>query len=149
MIYGAGHVGRALIRVLEGLPFAVTWADIDAGRFPKTAPTQAARRIAADPAALAAEAPPRAIHIVMTHSHPLDLAICHAVLVRGDFRFLGLIGSQTKRTRFLKRLRELGVPQDRLARLICPIGLPGVKGKQPAVIAVAVAAQLLEIAEVD
>jgi xanthine dehydrogenase accessory factor len=146
ILYGAGHVGRALIRVLDGLPFAVTWADIDAGRFPENVPPGIAARIASDPAEIAAEAPPGAVHLVMTHSHPLDLAICHAVLARGEFRFLGLIGSGTKRARFLKRLRELGVAEERLARLTCPIGAPGVKGKQPAIIAVAVAAQLLEIA---
>jgi xanthine dehydrogenase accessory factor len=149
ILHGAGHVGRALIRVLDGLPFAVTWADIDAGRFPGNVPPGVAARIAPDPAGVIAEAPAGAIHLVMTHSHPLDLAICHAVLARGDFRFLGLIGSETKRARFLKRLRELGVAEERLARLTCPIGLPGVKGKQPAIIAVAVAAQLLEIAEAD
>jgi xanthine dehydrogenase accessory factor len=146
VLHGAGHVGRALVRVLDGLPFAVIWADIDAGRFPESVPPRIATRIAPDPAGVIAEAPAGAIHLVMTHSHLLDLAICHAVLARGEFRFLGLIGSGTKRARFLKRLRELGVAEERLARLTCPIGLPGVKGKQPAIIAVAVAAQLLEIA---
>jgi xanthine dehydrogenase accessory factor len=149
ILHGAGHVGRALIRVLDGLPFAVTWADIDAGRFPESVPPDVAARIAPDPAGVIAEAPAGAIHLVMTHSHPLDLAICHAVLARGNFRFLGLIGSETKRARFLKRLRELGMAEERLARLTCPIGLPGVKGKQPAIIAVAIAAQLLAIAGAD
>lgn len=146
ILYGAGHVGRALVRILDGLPFAVIWVDIDAARFPESPPSGIDARIAADPAALATNAPSQAIHLVMTHSHPLDLAICHAVLARGDFRFLGLIGSETKRARFLKRLRELGVAEECLARLTCPIGAPQVKGKQPAIIAVAVAAQLLEIA---
>jgi xanthine dehydrogenase accessory factor len=146
VLYGAGHVGRALIRVLQRLPFAVTWVDTDAARFPATVPQGVVVRVTPDPAALAAEAPPDGIHIVMTYSHPLDLAICHAVLSRAEFRYLGLIGSGTKRARFLKRLRELGIAEGRLARLVCPIGLPGIGGKQPAVIAVAIAAELLQLA---
>jgi xanthine dehydrogenase accessory factor len=145
VLYGAGHVGRALVRVLEGLPFALTWVDTDAARFPADVPAQIAARISTDPAALAGEAPPGALHIVMTYSHPLDLAICHAVLKQDAFRFLGLIGSETKRTRFAKRLRELGIAEEQLSRLICPIGLAEVEGKQPAIIAVAIAAQLLSL----
>lgn len=142
-LYGAGHVGRALVRVLEGLPFAVTWVDVEAARFPEPVPPRVARCIAADPAVIARQAPAGAIHLVMTHSHPLDLAICHAVLEAGHFAHLGLIGSATKRARFETRLTALGIAPDRLARLVCPIGLPEVAGKQPAAIAVAVAARLL------
>ena len=144
-LYGAGHVGRALVRVLDGLPFAVSWIDTDASRFPDLVPAHVTARVASDPAALAQKAPPGAYHLVMTYSHPLDLAICHAVLSREDFGHLGLIGSETKRARFVKRLRELGHSEAQLARLICPIGLPAIKGKQPGVIAVAVAAQLLDL----
>ena len=144
VLYGAGHVGRALVRVLEGLPFLVNWVDTDAARFPAPLPAGVTMHAAADPAAIIGEFPADAFHIVMTYSHPLDLAICHAVLSRGAFGFLGLIGSQTKCVRFSKRLRELGIAEERLARLVCPIGVPGIMGKQPAVIAVAVAAQLLQ-----
>jgi xanthine dehydrogenase accessory factor len=83
----------------------------------------------------------------MTHSHPLDLEICARVLRRGDFAYLGLIGSETKRARFAGRLRAIGIPPQSLARLTCPIGIPGIAGKEPAVIAASVAAQLLIIAE--
>jgi xanthine dehydrogenase accessory factor len=144
LLYGAGHVGRALARVLEGLPFAITWIDVDASRFPQAMP-HAVVHTTTDPAALAETAPPGAAHLVMTHSHPLDLAICHAVLSHGDFRYLGLIGSETKRARFAKRLRELGHAQAELARLVCPIGLPSIEGKQPEVIAISIAAQLLTL----
>jgi xanthine dehydrogenase accessory factor len=82
----------------------------------------------------------------MTYSHALDLAICHAVLRRGDFGHLGLIGSATKRVRFMKRLTELGIAPSLLARLTCPIGIPGLGGKEPSMIAVAVAAQLVQLA---
>jgi xanthine dehydrogenase accessory factor len=87
-----------------------------------------------------------AFHLVLTYSHALDLAICHSLLRRGDFRFLGLIGSATKRARFLKRLAELGIGEARLERLVCPIGVPGIGGKEPAMIALSVAAQLVQLA---
>jgi xanthine dehydrogenase accessory factor len=145
-IYGAGHVGRALVRVLEDLPFQVTWADTAAQRFPAAVPPYVAARVAPDLPALAAAAPAGAYHVVMTYSHALDLAICHAVLRRGQFGHLGLIGSATKRARFLHRLAGLGIAPAQLQRLTCPIGLPGVGAKEPAMIAVSVAAQLVELA---
>ena len=101
--------GRAIVRVLEDLPFAVTWVDTSAGRFPERIPPHATAEIAPDPAAFAGGAAADAFHLVLTYSHALDLAICHSLLRRGDFRFLGLIGSATKRARFLKRLAELGI----------------------------------------
>jgi xanthine dehydrogenase accessory factor len=145
-LYGAGHVGRAIVRVLEDLPFAVTWIDTSAGRFPERVPPYATAQVAPDPAIFAGSAEADAFHLVLTYSHALDLAICHSLLRRGDFRFLGLIGSATKRARFLKRLAELGIGEVLLTRLVCPIGLPGVGGKEPAAIAVSVAAQLVQLA---
>lgn len=93
-----------------------------------------------------AAAPPGCGFLVLTHSHALDLAITHAILARGDFAFFGLIGSQTKRAMFVARLRERGVPHAQLQRMVCPIGLPGIAGKEPDVIAVAAVAQLLRAA---
>jgi len=145
-IYGAGHVGRALVRVLEDLPFRVTWADTAAHRFPDAVPPFVAAHVSPDLPALAAAAPADATHIVMTYSHALDLAICHAVLRRGQFGHLGLIGSATKRARFLHRLAGLGISPPMLQRLTCPIGLAGVGAKEPAMIAISVAAQLVELA---
>jgi xanthine dehydrogenase accessory factor len=145
-IYGAGHVGRALVRVLQDLPFAITWADTAASRFPDPIPAHASAQAAADLPALASAVPAGAYHIVMTYSHALDLAICHALLRRGDFGHLGLIGSATKRARFQKRLTEAGIAAATLGRLTCPIGLPGLNGKEPGMIAVAVAAQLAQLA---
>ena len=144
-IYGAGHVGRALVRVLEDLPFAVTWVDTSADRFPETIPPHAKPEISRDPAAVASAAAGDAFHIVLTYSHALDLAICHRLLSRGDFRFLGLIGSATKRARFIGRLSGLGIAEGQLARLVCPIGLPGIGGKEPAAIALSIAAQLVQL----
>jgi xanthine dehydrogenase accessory factor len=145
-LYGAGHVGRALVRVLRDLPFAVTWADTSTTRFPDPLPPHVRAEATADLPGLASAAPACAYHLVMTFSHALDLAICHAVLRRGDFGHLGLIGSATKRARFLHRLAQLGIAQPTLARLSCPIGLPGIGGKEPGMIAVSVAAELVQLA---
>jgi xanthine dehydrogenase accessory factor len=143
-IYGAGHVGRALVHVLRDLPFAVMWVDTAKARFPEAVPSYVVPEVAADPAAFAAFAPVGAFHIVLTYSHALDLAICRTLLRRGDFGYLGLIGSTTKRARFLKRLREGGIAEGQLQRLTCPIGIPGLAGKDPGVIAIAVAADLAQ-----
>jgi xanthine dehydrogenase accessory factor len=79
----------------------------------------------------------------MTHSHPLDEAICEAILRRDDFAYLGLIGSPTKRARFVKRLGDAGIPHEQLKRLVCPIGLTDIESKEPAAIAASFAADLL------
>lgn len=138
-IYGAGHVGRALVTTLEGLPFAVTWVDSARDRFPQDIPSHADMLVAANPADAVKHAPDNAQHVVLTYSHAIDLDICHRVLLR-RFGGLGLIGSDTKRTRFLRRLAEAGVDASRLE---CPIGDRSL-GKEPMAIAVGVTAALLE-----
>ena len=141
-IWGAGHVGRALVDVLAPLPgLALTWVDIDEARFPGTVPGGVTRRAAADPAALVAEAPAGAEHLVLTFSHALDLELCHRLLDHG-FGRLGLIGSATKWARFRSRLAALGHSPGAIARIDCPIGDPAL-GKHPQAIAVGVAAQML------
>jgi xanthine dehydrogenase accessory factor len=144
-IWGAGHVGRAIVRAAEGLPLAITWIDVAPDRFPDPVPPHAAPLVAADPARAAAHAPADAAHLVLTYSHALDLAICHAVLGR-PFRHLGLIGSASKRARFLSRLRDLGHGEAALARLACPIGDRSL-GKRPAAIALGVLTEMLRLAE--
>ena len=129
--------------MFEGLPFAITCVDDAPARFPDAIPPHATRLVAANPADAVALAPAGAAHLVMTYSHPLDLEICHRVLSRGDFGRLGLIGSASKSARFRSRLRALGHDDATIARLVCPIGLPGLGGKAPGEIAVAVAAELL------
>ena len=98
-----------------------------------------------DPVAYVARLPADSYFVVMTHHHPLDLAICEAILRRDDYRYAGVIGSQTKRQRFEYRLSGKGFSPQQLARLRCPIGLPEVKGKLPAEIAVAVAAEIIAV----
>lgn len=143
-LYGAGHVGRAIVRALADIDCRVQWIDEREDTFPPGPLPPQVERVCAEPAeAEVHAAPPGAFVLVLTHSHALDYRITEAVLRRGDFGFLGLIGSATKRARFLHRLEARGVPAAARARLTCPIGVPGIAGKQPAVIAAAVVAQLL------
>jgi len=142
-LYGAGHVGQALVRVLAELPLQVTWIDARPGVFPAGLPDSVTPRATA-PMAVQHEAPPGAAHIVMTHDHALDYALVLALLQGGDARYLGLIGSASKAARFRSRLRRDGIDEARLARLICPIGVPGIDSKWPGAIAVSVAAQLMQ-----
>lgn len=143
-IYGAGHVGRAIVRIASDLDFDIHWVDTHDERFPKELSPKVQRVVARDPSIIAQAAPDGAFHVVLTYSHALDLAICHALLAKSTFGFLGLIGSQTKRTRFRKRLLEAGISRPALAGLTCPIGIGGLRGKEPATIAVSIVAQLIE-----
>lgn len=144
-LFGAGHVGQALVRVLSGLAFQVLWVDERAELFPETLPRGVTAVPAQVPSLVAERLPPESYVLVMTHSHDRDLEICERLMRRGDFAYLGLIASDTKRARFLKRLRAVGIAEDRIARLTSPIGVPGITGKLPSEIAVAVAAQLLQV----
>jgi xanthine dehydrogenase accessory factor len=143
-LYGAGHVGQALVRVLAELPIAVTWIDSRAELFPASLADNVQVLRAQDVARAAVAAPSSARHLVMTHDHALDYQVCRSILLRGEFEWLGLIGSTSKGARFRSRLRKDGVPDEALGRLVCPIGVEGVEGKEPAVIAVTVAAQILQ-----
>lgn len=152
-LHGAGHVGRAIVRLLATLPCSVQWIDErdDAFPAPDAGPTAAhIDRLTIDhPEAEVAGAPPHSGYLVLTHRHDLDLRIVEAVLRRDDVRFCGLIGSRSKRARFEHRLLERGLSADRLARLVCPIGLPGIVGKEPEVIALAVVAQLASLTTIS
>jgi len=144
-LYGAGHVGRAIAALLDTLPCRVQWIDEREAEFPAAPSAPHIQRLCVEPVqAEVPHAPPGAFYLVLTHRHDLDLVLTEAILRRGDFNFVGLIGSATKRARFLRRLEDRGLPAAALARLTCPIGLPGIVGKQPELIAVAVVAQLLQ-----
>lgn len=141
-IWGAGHVGRALVAVLAPLPgVAITWVDVAPDRFPETLPDTARTLPVPDPALAVALAPQAAEHLVLTYSHALDLELCHRLLTHG-FARAGLIGSATKWARFRARLAALGHGPDAIARIDCPIGEPAL-GKHPQAIAIGVAATLL------
>lgn len=145
-LYGAGHVGRAIVAALAPVDCRVTWLDEREDQFPLTPDPHQVQRLCVEPVeAEVAMAPRGAFYLVLTHSHDLDQRITEAVLKRADFGWLGLIGSATKRARFLHRFEQRGIPPETLARLTCPIGLPGISGKEPGVIAAGVVAQLLSV----
>ena len=149
-LYGAGHVGRAIARLLATLDVSVDWIDERDEEFPAALinggwPAHI-RKVALDGVeGEVRSAPAGAFYLVLTHRHDLDLRITEAVLRRGDFGFLGLIGSRTKRQRFVHRFEQLGIAAEMIERMTCPIGLPGIDGKEPEVIAVSVLAQLLAL----
>jgi xanthine dehydrogenase accessory factor len=147
MLFGAGHVGQAVARTLAPLPFRVTWIDSREGLFPPGLPDAFETVHSDDPAAELVRAEAGSIFVVMTHSHQLDEDICLQVLQRSDFAWLGLIGSDTKRRRFVHRLEQRGIRPAQLERLVCPIGLSDIRGKQPATIALSLAAQLMTLSE--
>ncbi|MBI6629713.1 xanthine dehydrogenase accessory protein XdhC [Pontibaca salina] len=141
-IWGAGHVGRALVDVLAPLPdFAIIWVDTAPERFPERVPPGVMVVPAAAPGELVAHAPTHADHLILTYSHALDLELCHRLLGHG-FGFAGLIGSKSKWARFRSRLVSLGHERAAIARITCPIGVPSL-GKHPQAIAIGVASELL------
>jgi xanthine dehydrogenase accessory factor len=144
-IYGAGHVGRALARALDPLPFKTCLID---SREPELALAQCSNVTLTHtdrPISLAENAPAGAAHVIMTHSHALDSLLAAAVLERNAFSYLGIIGSKTKRNSFRRAFRELGIPQSQIVRVICPVGSTVVQDKRPEVIAALVAAELVGI----
>ena len=143
LLFGAGHVGRALVLALAPLPFAVTWIDPRPDAFPAYVPANVTLSQPADPTATLGSAAAGSFVLVMSHSHQLDLALVHRALADDRFPYVGLIGSRSKRVRFERRLAEAGVPADRIAALVCPIGIAGIRSKAPALIAAATAAELL------
>jgi xanthine dehydrogenase accessory factor len=144
-IFGAGHVGQALVRLLAELAlFEIAWIDSRADLLPECLPEGVTPRVCADPVQLAVCAPAAARFVVMSHDHALDYELCRVILARADSSWLGLIGSASKSARFRSRLRRDGLSRETISRLICPIGVPGIASKLPGAIAVAIAAQLLQ-----
>jgi xanthine dehydrogenase accessory factor len=143
LLFGAGHVGRALVLALAPLPFAVTWIDSRPEAFPRAVPGNVDLSHTPDPVTVLDSSPAQSFVVVMTHSHALDFDIVLAALKHERFPHVGLIGSDTKRARFVSRLRKAGLAEKLLSRLVCPIGIAGISSKEPAVIAAAAAAELL------
>jgi len=145
VLFGAGHVGHALVRLLGMLPCVVQWVDERDELFPDEVPANVQIEATDTPAAIVDEAPPGAYFIVMTHNHALDFELTERIIRRRDFAWFGLIGSKTKRVKFERRLLERGVAEERLVEMTCPIGVAGIVDKAPSSIAVAVAAQLMQL----
>ncbi len=145
-VFGAGHVGSAVVSALSGLDCNIRWIDSRRNMF-RNVPDNVRTIETAEPALEVAAMPPGSYYLVMTHSHSLDFDICDRILRRADARYCGLIGSVSKRRRFEKRYRQQDMAQGMLNRLVCPIGVDGISGKKPAEIAVSVAAEVLKIRE--
>ncbi|WP_286785275.1 MULTISPECIES: xanthine dehydrogenase accessory protein XdhC [Pseudomonas] len=142
-VFGAGHVGRALVPLLAGLPCKVRWIDSREAEFPPAIPAGVVRVLDDDVVDQVAAMPAGSYFIVMTHNHQLDLELTAAILKRGDFAYFGLIGSKTKRARFEHRLRERGLSSELLQRMRCPMGIAEVKGKLPVEIAISIAGEVI------
>ncbi|MCW8330964.1 xanthine dehydrogenase accessory protein XdhC [Photobacterium sp. SDRW27] len=142
-LFGAGHVGKALIHILSTLPFRINWIDQRHHAFPEQIPAGTTKLVSDDPVSEVNQMPANSYYLVMTHSHQLDFDLARTILKRQDIAYFGLIGSKTKRKRFNFQLSQRGYSKAIIDRMICPIGIREVKGKHPAEIAVAVTAQLI------
>lgn len=142
-VFGAGHVGRALVPLLASLPCKVRWIDSREAEFPEQIPAGVQRVLNDEEVEEVDNMPPGSYFIVMTHNHQLDLELTAAILKRNDFAYYGLIGSQTKRVKFEHRLRERGFDPLVVQRMRCPMGLSEVKGKLPMEIAVSIAGEVI------
>ncbi len=142
-VFGAGHVGLAITRILEAMPVTVTLVDRRRDQLPTSAGPNVKLVCAEDETAIARAAPAGSCFLVMTHSHDIDYELTLEILKRADSAYCGLIGSETKRARFERRFRRAGLEDSHLRRLTCPIGANGLKGKAPAAIALSAAHEML------
>jgi xanthine dehydrogenase accessory factor len=147
MLFGAGHVGQALIGILADLPCKVTWVDSREEQFPAQYFMRSLSNVTAvvseNPVDEIANMPANSYYIVMTHNHQLDFDICQNILQADEFNYLGLIASQTKWRRFKQRFGHRDIDPAKVARMSCPIGSAEVPGKKPMEIAVSIAAEII------
>jgi len=146
-LFGAGHVSKALILALAPLPFSITWIDSRADQFPAAVPANVVKVCPKDPAAVLDDAPDAAFVLVMTHSHALDEEIMARALLGQRFGYCGVIGSKTKRARFIKRLKARGIDEGLVSSMVCPVGKTTIKSKHPAAISAGIVVDLLERVE--
>ncbi len=144
-VFGAGHVGRAIVQTLAPLPIKISWIDPRAEEFPATTLRNVEKIVTEDPLEEVHKAASSGYFLVMTHSHQLDFDLTAEILQRRDAAYLGLIGSKTKRNRFFKRFEAAGFTKFDLERITCPIGIAGTGGKHPSEIAISVAAEILQL----
>ncbi|GLZ89065.1 xanthine dehydrogenase accessory protein XdhC [Metapseudomonas resinovorans] len=142
-VFGAGHVGRALVPLLASLPCKVRWIDSRENEFPEQIPAGVEKVVNEEVVDEIAEMPKGSYFIVMTHNHQLDLELTAEILKRNDFAYFGLIGSKTKRVKFEHRLRERGFAAEIVQRMRCPMGIQEVKGKLPVEIAISIAGEVV------
>ena len=143
IVFGAGHIGKALIKSLSDHDFSIKWVDTRDKIFPLQIPENVSTCQTSQPTQLLAAAQPDTFVLIMTHNHDLDFQIASTALQNPDISFTGLIGSATKKARFVKRFADHGLTLDQISRLTCPIGIKGINSKTPQAIAASVAAQML------
>ncbi|MFW9266892.1 xanthine dehydrogenase accessory protein XdhC [Pseudomonas sp. NR3] len=148
-VFGAGHVGRALVPLLASLPCRVRWIDSREAEFPEQLPHGVRKIVTEEPLDEVDDLPAGSYCIVMTHNHQLDLELSAAILKRNDFAYFGLIGSKTKRVKFEHRLRDRGFDSGTLQRMRCPMGIGEVKGKLPVEIAISIAGEIIATYNAD
>ncbi len=143
-LFGAGHVGRAIVHTLSPLPCTIHWIDSRKDEFPQNTPENIQKIIAENPTELLHKAPANSYFLIMTHSHQLDMELVSEILKKKECAYLGLIGSLTKKARFFKRLKAQGYTDTDLQRVTCPVGIADTGGKHPTEIAISVAAEILQ-----
>jgi len=146
-LFGAGHVGEAVIKYLADLPCRINWVDTRDAQLPDITPANVIAVTTDTPQSIIDEASPGSYFLVMTHDHSLDQDLSESILKRDDYHYFGLIGSLTKRKKFEHRLSQRGINVAQLSRMTCPIGISGIHSKQPAAIALAVTAELVQCYE--
>ncbi len=144
-VFGAGHVAKALINILSGLPCKVTWVDQREAEFPELIPANVTKVVSDQPIYELERLPTGADALILTHNHQLDYELCLSAIKHGNLRHVGLIGSLTKAERFVKRMQHRGVDQTDIDRITCPVGLSEVPGKLPMEVAVSIAGELIAI----
>jgi xanthine dehydrogenase accessory factor len=145
LLFGAGHVGKAMVNVLAEMPVSIQWIDNRDEQFPADIPDNVEVICTDTPEVEIEAANAGCFFLVMTHDHALDQHLAEQILKRHDFAYFGLIGSKTKRRMFEKRMARRGVLPARFNNMVCPIGIEGICSKQPAAIAISVAAQLMRV----
>ncbi|MGI0117221.1 xanthine dehydrogenase accessory protein XdhC [Zooshikella sp. RANM57] len=143
VLFGAGHVGKALVTILSELPCKIYWIDAREMMFPISIPSNVMVINSDNPVTEVSEMPANSYYLVMTHNHQLDFLICEAILKQNNFSYLGLIGSTTKWQRFQQRLKYKNFSEEIIGRIRCPIGLNEVPGKRPMEVAVSIAGEVI------
>ena len=144
-LFGAGHVGQAVVRALRDLPVNIHWIDTRDDILPQDTLPGVSTICTATPEAEVDAAAAASYFLVMTHDHSLDQRLSEQILARDDFAYFGLIGSSSKRRNFETRMQRRGINPQKFERMTCPIGIDGIRSKQPAQIAISVAAEILQV----
>ncbi|ADZ91006.1 xanthine dehydrogenase accessory protein XdhC [Marinomonas mediterranea] len=144
-IYGAGHVGKAVVHCLGNIPARISWVDSRENEYPTEVPTNTTKRLYDLPVDSVADMPKDTYFLILTHNHQLDLELVETILKRNDAKFLGVIGSKTKSARFKHRLKAKGFSNQQINTMQCPVGDPDIISKQPGEIAISIAASILKV----